>query len=440
LRQQETAIAKLWGQSLQQVFRVAQESATNPYQSEFRYLESAFDRTGAESPLTELYAENLVDEFRRAMSWARTMPSTGDLDFILNTFLEPNAFNIPAILVDSSLGKPTQWWNLDLDYQTYSEVDSLSQVDSLASVKVNQRLSDMAIAMGERHDPIMIAVSYPAMDGIPPRRLVQTLYYGESELVQALRWFPFIQLGFVALFIGIAYLGFSYIRRSEQSSLWVGMAKEAAHQLGTPISSLMGWLEVLRLKEDSSNQELTAYDAIEQDIQRLSRVTSRFSDIGSLPKLETQSLDLVVGSVCEYMQARFPQQSGAVTLDVEIDPSIVLPLNTELFEWVIENLIKNALDALEGEPGTIQITGARENSVAVIDVRDTGKGIDRRNQKNVFKPGYSTKKRGWGLGLSLARRIVQEYHGGQLVLLSSKIGEGTVFRITLPAPTETGAN
>ena len=172
LRQQETAIAKLWGQSLQQVFRVAQESATNPYQSEFRYLESAFDRTGAESPLTELYAENLVDEFRRAMSWARTMPSTGDLDFILNTFLEPNAFNIPAILVDSSLGEPTQWWNLDLEYQTYSEVDSLSKVDSLAYVKVNQRLSDMAIAMGERHDPIMIAVSYPAMDGIPPRRTI----------------------------------------------------------------------------------------------------------------------------------------------------------------------------------------------------------------------------------------------------------------------------
>jgi len=216
------------------------------------------------------------------------------------------------------------------------------------------------------------------------------------------------------------------------------MAKEAAHQLGTPISSLMGWLEVLRLNDNSEGPENPAYAEIEQDIHRLSRVTSRFSDIGSMPRLESQSLDVVIGSVCEYMQARFPQHAGGVSLDVNVDPTIVLPLNEDLFEWVIENLIKNALDALEGESGSIRISGSRENGSAVIDVQDSGKGIDRRNHKNIFKPGYSTKKRGWGLGLSLAQRIIREYHGGQLVLASSKPGEGTVFRITLPSAEEAG--
>ncbi|TDI76583.1 MAG: HAMP domain-containing histidine kinase [Bacteroidetes bacterium] len=438
LRQQETAIATLWGKSIQEVFRVAEESAVNPYQNEFRYLESAFDRSGAETPLTRLYSDGLVDDFRRAMSWARTMPSSGDLDFIYSTFLEPNAFNIPAILVDSSVGMPTSWWNVDVEYQSYSEVDSLSKVDTLAYKKIRDELTDIALKMGERNDPILISVTYPIEGRDEPLRLVQTLYYGESALVQTLRWFPYIQLGFVALFVGVAYIGFSYIRRSEQSSLWVGMAKEAAHQLGTPISSLMGWLEVLRLNDNSEGPENPAYAEIEQDIHRLSRVTSRFSDIGSMPRLESQSLDLVIGSVCEYMQARFPQQAGGVTLEVNVDPTIVLPLNADLFEWVIENLIKNALDALEGESGAIRISGSRENGNAVIDIQDSGKGIDRRNHKNIFKPGYSTKKRGWGLGLSLAQRIIREYHGGQLVLASSKPGQGTVFRITLPSVEEAG--
>lgn len=432
LRQQETSIVRLWAKAIQQVPRVSQQAFMNPYQDEFRLLESAFEQDRQASPLSSGYSPEQLGAFREAMTWARTMPPAGDVDFILSAFLEPNAFGIPAILVDSSLGQPTIWRNVNIDVESVASLDSLARADSVKYRKIRTRMDALLREMAILHPPIPIVVSYPGIDGRPPLRLVQEMYYGESALVKALRWFPYIQLAFVALFILIAYIGFSYIRRSEQSSLWVGMAKEAAHQLGTPISSLMGWLEVLQSEKKSTELQLQAYAEIEQDIQRLSRVTGRFSDIGSLPRLELQPVDLVIGTVCEYMRSRFPRKSGSVDLMVNIDAGVCVPLNAELFEWVIENLIKNALDALEGNPGKISISGKVEDGKLIVDVSDTGKGIDRRHVKNVFRPGFSTKKRGWGLGLSLALRIVQEYHGGQLTLHHTRPGEGSTFRITLP--------
>jgi len=246
-----------------------------------------------------------------------------------------------------------------------------------------------------------------------------------------------VQLVFVALFVMVGYFGFSYVRKSEQSSLWVGMAKEAAHQLGTPISSLMGWVEYLRLHDQSPDLSLKSkeetYQEIENDIARLGRVTSRFSDIGSLPKLESQLLGPLLETTTDYMRRRIPNGGTFIRLNVWSEPDLSAPLNADLFEWVVENLLKNALDAMESERGRIDVVATAIENKIRIDVRDTGKGIERRNWKNVFRPGYSTKKRGWGLGLSLAKRIVEDYHGGTLSLASSRPGHGTTFRIEIPA-------
>ncbi|MDX1741405.1 MAG: HAMP domain-containing sensor histidine kinase, partial [Rhodothermales bacterium] len=269
--------------------------------------------------------------------------------------------------------------------------------------------------------------------GMPDVGLAQQVHYGESHMVRELRLYPYAQLLFVGLFILVGYLGFSYVRRSEQSSLWVGMAKEAAHQLGTPISSLMGWIEILRSDEIGADQRADAVDEVENDVERLKRVASRFSDIGSMPKLEVQSLDLVVANTVDYIRRRLPQHGRAVNLRVEVEPDLNVPLNSELFEWVVENLLKNALDSMEGGEGEIVIRALRQDKHVLVDIEDSGKGIDRREWKNIFRPGYSTKKRGWGLGLSLAKRIVEDYHGGELGLLHSRLGQGSTFRISVPA-------
>jgi signal transduction histidine kinase len=268
---------------------------------------------------------------------------------------------------------------------------------------------------------------------MPEVGLKQQVHYGESQMVRELRWYPYIQFLFVGLFILVGYLGFSYVRRSEQSSLWVGMAKEAAHQLGTPISSLMGWTEILRSDAIGVDQRRDAVDEVEKDVERLKRVASRFSDIGSMPRLSVESLESVVGSTVDYMQRRLPRKGKDVQLVVDMEPGLKVPLNPELFEWVVENLLKNALDALEGGEGRIEVRARREGEQVHVDVEDTGKGIDRREWKFIFRPGFSTKTRGWGLGLSLAKRIVEDYHGGELILLQSRPGHGSTFRISIPS-------
>ena len=425
LKERESSVVQLWAKALEEVPKAQQQAADNTFPTEFQELENLVVswRTALSGDFDDL-SEQDYERYRDALSWARSAPVNSDLTFILETILRPTELfgGIPAILVDSTSG-PTDWRNIDVEqagYADLSEVDQakiLAQIDEMAAIR----------------DPIPIVVEFTD----PSFRFVRYVYYGESDLVERLRWFPYIQLFFVALFVVVGYLGFSYVRKSEQSSLWVGMAKEAAHQLGTPISSLMGWVEFLRMNEegkpsDSNGNEQT-YKEIEKDIARLGRVTSRFSDIGSLPKLERQPVQPVLESVTEYMRRRIPQKGTFIRLNVVADPDLKAPLNADLFEWVVENLLKNALDAMESERGRIDVLASAENSLIRIDVRDTGKGIDRRQWKNVFRPGYSTKKRGWGLGLSLAKRIVEDYHGGSLTLASSRLGQGTTFRIEIPS-------
>jgi signal transduction histidine kinase len=256
------------------------------------------------------------------------------------------------------------------------------------------------------------------------------VHFGESQLVVRLRWLPYLELALAAVFVLVAYIGFSYVKQNEQSNIWVGMSKETAHQLGTPLMSLMGWLE--RLKEHASgNPDLEeTVTEIEHDVERLNKVTARFSKIGSQPSLKEENLTAVIQGVITYIAKRIPS-SRAIELVIETPDEYPALINRELFEWVIENLMKNALDAMEGPRGRIAFALQRQGRWTIIDVTDTGKGIDQKLHKEVFRPGYSTKKRGWGLGLSLARRIVVNYHRGKLFVKQSAPGKGTTFRIRL---------
>ena len=253
----------------------------------------------------------------------------------------------------------------------------------------------------------------------------QYFYYRESYLLRNLRLFPVIQLMVIFLFIAVAYLAFSASRSAEQNQVWVGMSKETAHQLGTPISSLMAWIELLRLQHTDE----TLVGEFEKDIQRLEKITERFSKIGSRPELIPTDFLQVVQTSVEYLKNR---SSGKVRYSIEADPqkNWEIPLNEALFSWVIENLCKNAIDAMNSE-GTITLTlGGKDNDV-YLDVADTGKGLPKSQFKTIFQPGFSTKKRGWGLGLSLAKRIVENYHKGKIFIKSSELKKGTTFRILL---------
>lgn len=418
LREREQFIIQLWASAQEHLASASQYE--NPHLPTFRELDNllvdlAGDRGGG-VPFDSL------EKYRQALAWARSMPPPGEVTLASEIVLQ-GQFGIPAIITDSARTEPLVWHSVP-GVPPHDSLGNLTETDSL---EVIDRVIERTHAMALDYEPIAIEL------GPGENKLEQFIFYDDSRLVRELTIFPYVQLLFVALFILVGYMGFSYVRRSEQSSLWVGMAKEAAHQLGTPISSLMGWTELLKSGDLPASQQQTAVREIEDDIDRLKRVASRFSDIGSLPKLEVTSVAVAIESTADYMRRRMPQQSAQVELNVDIDGDLRSPVNVELFEWVIENLLKNALDAIETNEGRIDIRGRREGDRILLDVSDTGKGIDRRNWKNVFRPGYSTKKRGWGLGLSLAKRIVEDYHGGTLTLEQSRVGHGTTFRIVLPS-------
>lgn len=284
----------------------------------------------------------------------------------------------------------------------------------------------MIVELDRENPPIPVTIQ----DSV----VLNYVHYGESGLIKKLRWLPYVEIAVAGMFILIGYIGFSYIKRSEQSNIWVGMAKETAHQLGTPLSSLMGWIEMMKAIGDDDPGQVEAIAEIEHDVQRLQKVTERFSKIGSKPSLKEESLNDVVTSVAQYFIKRLPSRADIKNIDikVEADSQVTAPVNRELFEWVIENLIKNALDAIEDGVGVITISIERKGKTALVDVKDTGKGLDMRYKKDIFRPGYSTKKRGWGLGLSLSKRIIETYHKGRLFVKESKLGKGTTFRIKLP--------
>ncbi len=300
-----------------------------------------------------------------------------------------------------------------------TEKDGSFNID--ANIKYNKERREEVLTrelrkMKERVEPIPIELS---------ENNTQLLYYSESSILRNLRYYPFIQLFVIIIFILVAYFAFSATQRAEQNQVWVGMSKETAHQLGTPISSLMAWIEILKLQDVDE----TLIKEFEKDTERLIRITERFSKIGSKPELLQTNLVEALNSTVSYLKTR---SSNKVIFKTSFSDQedIQTPLNEALFSWVIENLCKNAIDAM-GNNGTISIILHEKGNQIYIDLTDTGKGVPKSQFKTIFQPGYSTKKRGWGLGLSLAQRIIENYHNGKIFIKWSEIGKGTTFRIIL---------
>lgn len=288
---------------------------------------------------------------------------------------------------------------------------------------------DLVEYFASMHEPIEIRLSLG--NGQEYRR--QYVYYGESPIIRLLRYFPYIQLSLLALLLGIAYVSYRTITRSEQSNLWVGMTKEAAHQLGTPLSSLYGWVELLR--EEKRGDEFTKKicGELENDISRLRGVAERFNKIGSEPELVSERIGPILDQVIDYMERRLPQLGKSVRVRRNIHSEVTVKVNPELFKWAVENLIKNAMDAIKTNKKNayVSVKVHRMENELLIDIEDSGVGIEKKFHSEVFKPGYSTKKRGWGLGLSLSRRIIEDYHKGEVFVLRSELNKGTTIRIVL---------
>ena len=329
-----------------------------------------------------------------------------DLSLVLKVLNENNT--IPVIVMDSN-GNVSEFRNLTLDASNYE--DSLR-----AATEEGKRLK----ASGRD-----IRINLNANDSTQSSHDYIDVVYDDSLMLKRLAVYPFVQLGVVMLFVVIAIFALLTSKRAEQNKVWVGLSKETAHQLGTPISSLMAWIEIL--KENYPDDELIP--EMDKDVKRLQLIADRFSKIGSLPEPVPSSLNAVMDHVIDYMDRR---TSTKVQMIKDFpDHDVVVNLNASLFEWVIENLSKNAVDAMGGGPGTITLHVEEAPGKAIIEVSDTGKGIRKKDLGNVFRPGFTTKKRGWGLGLSLAKRIVEEYHKGKIFVKSSEIGKGTTFRIEL---------
>ncbi len=360
--------------------------------------------------------KEVADLYARALEYLASADDTqADYSFVLDEIIR--AIDFPIIQTDAQR-EPLQPYA--------SNIKNIPLDTSLPLEAQRRYLLRQIAELAEKNTPIAVTVQ----DTI----VLNYILYGESPLITRLRLLPYIEFGVVAVFIFIGYLSFSYIKRSEQSNIWVGMARETAHQLGTPISSMMGWIELLKHQLHDRNHGVheTIRD-MENDLQRLQKIAGRFSKIGSKPDVKDENLNEVIEHVIRYFERRIPQSGKRVQLTLQHTEPVFAQINSELFEWVIENLIKNALDAIDGPEGAITITLAQRGKTIMIDVADTGRGIQPEHRKDIFRPGYSTRSRGWGLGLSLAKRIVESYHNGKLTLKETRLGEGTTFRIRLKA-------
>jgi signal transduction histidine kinase len=300
---------------------------------------------------------------------------------------------------------------------------NISLKTGLTKQEVEKILNEKLVDLSKLHPPISVKTP----DGI----IIQKIFYGDSDIIERLKFYPYLQIIFAILFILIAYSSFSYIKRSEQSNIWVGMSKETAHQLGTPISSLLGWTEILKLNYSDSDKVLDTAEEIENDLIRLQKITNRFSKIGSKPELNIDQPYESIEKVIKYFERRLPQTGKNVLITLNGDKLVKAEINSELFEWVIENLIKNALDAIENKQGKIDFNVNQSKKYVEIEIADNGKGIENNKRHDIFRPGYSTKRRGWGLGLSLSKRIIEDYHKGKIFVKHSVVTEGTTFKIVL---------
>lgn len=359
--------------------------------------------------VSHFLVRDLEEEERNRMEmWAEAMRSLNnadentDLHLVLKVINENNT--IPVVVLDQN-GRAQLSRNIDVDAE--GKDDSIQYVSSLGNHLLAQGRNIKILLNDSTGSYIQVC-------------------YGESLMIKRLTFYPYIQLGVVLIFVVVGIFALLTSKRAEQNKVWVGLSKETAHQLGTPISSLMAWVEIL--KENYPDDMLVP--EMDKDVKRLLLIAERFSKIGSLPELKPTNLSEVVNHVFEYMDTRTPK---SIELVKSLPNKEVVALaNGALFEWVLENLTKNAVDAIGNSEGRIVLLMEQEtNGIVAIEVADSGKGIKKKDLRNVFRPGFTTKKRGWGLGLSLAKRIVEEYHHGRIFVKSSEEGKGTVFRIEL---------
>ena len=357
--------------------------------------------------ISHILIRDLSNEEKNKMAtWAEALHTLNnatentDLSLVLNVIKSNNT--IPVVVL-SSKGDICDYRNVDI--RSDNEVDSIKTIKKLANdcykagryIKIN-------------------------LDGTSDYQLV---CYNESTMLKRLATYPYVQLGVVLIFVVVAIFALLASKKAEQNKVWVGLSKETAHQLGTPISSMMAWTEILKesYPEDEMIKEMS------KDVKRLEVIAERFSKIGSVPELKLSSLNDIIKHVVDYMERR-TSSKVKITYNNSLDKNVSIRINQALFEWVIENLCKNAVDAMEGK-GKIDISSFIDKKKVIIEVKDNGKGIKRNDIKNIFTPGFTTKKRGWGLGLSLAKRIIENYHNGKIYVKESEIGKGTTFRIEL---------
>ena len=346
---------------------------------------------------------NKMETWAEALNVLNNADENTDLSLVLNVIQGNNT--IPVIVMDSS-GVVSDHRNVEMDAKTAADSETYVA-----------RYGKRMFAEGN-YIKIHLGDSIGSGD-------YQLVCYDDSTLLKRLSQYPYWQLGIVMIFVVVAIFALLASKRAEQNKVWVGLSKETAHQLGTPISSLMAWVEIL--KENYPDDELIP--EMNKDVNRLQLIAERFSKIGSLPEPVDASMNDVLKHVVDYMDRRTSKKVEITTNMPDYD--VIVKINASLFEWVIENLCKNAVDAMEGS-GKIELSLLDEGSRVVIEVKDNGKGIRKKDVKNVFTPGFTTKKRGWGLGLSLAKRIVEEYHKGRIYVKSSEVGVGTTFRIEMP--------
>lgn len=303
------------------------------------------------------------------------------------------------------------------------------EIDTSLTVEQQRKYLDGLIRnMQEQYEPVVT---------MHEGKVLQKFYYTHSTIVESLRYFPLFAFISIALIIFIGYISFSNIRRNEESKVWIGMSKEAAHQLGTPLSSMMAWIEILRYNIDNPKSISDTLSEMDKDIIRLNTIANRFAKIGSEPNMEVQDVSYVVESACNYFDKRLPHLGRKVTIVRDFDKARVYAnINTDLFTWVLENLIKNAAEAIEGKKGVITISMVKEAKRVQITVKDNGKGMTNRVKKQIFNPGFTTKKRGWGLGLSLCKRIIEQYHKGKIYVKETAPGAGTTFLVEVPVAGE----
>lgn len=365
------------------------------------------------------YTNDLVDKleereerevrlFGEGLRYIINSPDDENFNVVMGVIQDAvNFYQIPAIYVDEN-NFPSQFINIP-----FSKNASLREKERVVEAHL--------VKMKKEHPPLPVQVG---------EGRVGYIYYSNSFLLTQLRYYPFIQLSVMLLIGYLAYLAFSSARKAEQNRVWVGLAKETAHQLGTPLSSLMAWVEYFRT---DPNIDPSISDEIEKDVIRLEMITTRFSNIGSVPTLKPESVSDIVSNFITYLQKRVSSKVHFFIHD-QLSEGQTAMLNRNLFEWVVENICKNAVDAMSGI-GEIHVTlqAPPQSKDILIDISDTGKGMTKANMNKIFNPGFSTKKRGWGLGLTLAKRIIENYHAGKLYVKSSEVGKGTTFRIMIPA-------